>query len=540
MTEFDYVIVGGGTAGCVLARRLTDDGRHRVLLLEAGGSDDRFFIRMPIGYGKCFHDERVNWRYLTEPEASLAGRRGYWPRGRVLGGSGSINAMVYVRGHPDDYDGWAAQGNPGWAWRDVLPYFRRLEDAPHGASEWRGSGGPFAVSDIRSQAHPLCGAFLRAGAELGWSRHDGFNDGQHEGVGLYEIAVRGGRRVSSATAYLAPARQRPNLAVVTDAQATAIGFDGTRARWVAYRLGGESRRARASREILVCSGAINSPQLLQLSGIGPAPLLRSLGVPLVHDLPAAGGYLQDHLCIDYVFRASVPSLNEVLRPWPGRLRAGLRYLVHRDGPLAMSVNQAGGFVRTRGELDRPDVQLYFSPLSYTRPTPGKRALMLPDPHPGFLLSAQPCRPASRGRVDIASRDPFAPPKIDPHSLEAPRDLDELAAGARLLRRLAAAPSLAAVIAEELVPGPRVRDDDDRALRDDIRQRASTVFHPVGTCRMGPDPRTSVVDARLRVHGIAGLRVVDASIFPAITSGNTHAPVLMVAERAADLVLEDAA
>ncbi|GMU72620.1 MAG: alcohol dehydrogenase [Burkholderiales bacterium] len=539
MTPFDYVIVGGGTAGCVLAARLTASGRHRVMLLEAGGGDDRFFVRMPIGYGKCFHDARVNWRYRTEPEANLAGRSGYWPRGRILGGSGSINAMVHVRGHPADYDRWAAEGNEGWAWRDVLPVFRALEDAPHGASAWRGSGGPFAVSDIRSQAHPLCAAFLRAGAELGFPANDGFNGETQEGVGHYEIAVRDGRRVSSATAYLAPARSRANLAVVTGAQAVSIGFDGMRARTVDYRLGGERRTVRAAREILLCAGSINSPQLLQLSGVGPAALLREFAVPVVRDLPAVGEHLHDHLCIDYVYRANVPSLNEVLRPWSGRLRAGWRYLVHRDGPLAMSVNQAGGFVRSRDGLDAPDLQLYFSPLSYTRPTPGKRALLRPDPFPGFLLSAQPCRPASRGRIALASNDPFAPPRIEPHSLEAPQDLDDLVAGARLLRRLAAAPSLAAVVEREMAPGPGVRDDD-QALREDIRERASTVFHPVGTCRMGPEPRTAVVDARLRVHGVTGLRVVDASVFPSITSGNTHAPVLMVAERAADFVLEAAA
>jgi len=540
LTDFDYVIVGAGTAGCVLANRLTEGGRHRVLLLEAGGGDDRFYVRMPIGYGKVFHDERVNWRYRTEPEASLAGRRGYWPRGRLLGGSSSINAMVYVRGQPGDYDAWAAEGNVGWAWRDVLPYFRKLEDGPHGASEWRGAGGPFAVSDIRAQAHPLCGAFLRAGAELGLPRNDGFNGASQEGVGLYEIAVRDGRRVSSATAYLAQARSRPNLAVVTEAHAMRIGCEGARATSVTYRRGGRDHVARAAREVLVCAGSVNSPQLLQLSGIGPAPLLRSLGVPVVRAAPAVGEHLQDHLCIDYLYRASVPSLNEVLRPWHGKLRVGLRYLLRRDGPLAMSVNQAGGFVRSRPDVDRPDLQLYFSPLSYTRAPRGKRPLMSPDPFPGFLLSAQPCRPASRGRIAAASADPFAPPRIEPHSLEAPRDLADLVAGARLLRRLAAAPSLAAVIAQEMVPGSRVAGDDDAAIADDVRERASTVFHPVGTCRMGPDPATSVVDARLRVHGVAGLRVVDASVFPAITSGNTSAPVLMVAERGADLVLEDAA
>jgi choline dehydrogenase len=537
LNTFDYIIVGAGSAGCVLANRLSADGRQRVLLLEAGGSDRRLYVRMPIGYGKCFYDPRVNWMYRTEPEAALADRAGYWPRGKLLGGSSSINAMVFVRGQPGDFDAWEAQGNPGWGWRDVLPYFRRMEDSAFGPSEWRGAGGPFATSDIGAQAHPLCRAFLRAGAEAGLPRNGDFNGASQEGVGYYEIAVRDGHRVSSASAYLAPARSRANLTVITQAVATRIGVEDGRATTVAYREGGADHAARATREVILCAGAVNSPQLLQLSGIGPGALLQSLAIPVVRDAPAMGRHLQDHLCIDYLYRARVASLNEVLRPWHGKLRVGLRWLARRDGPLAMSVNQAGGFVRSRPDVVRPDLQLYFSPLSYTRSPPGRRPLMSPDPFPGFLLSAQPCRPGSRGTVAIRSPDPLAAPRIEPHSLSDPRDLDELLAGARLLRRLAAMPALAEIIAEEMRPGPAIADDD--AMIADIRRRASSVFHPVGTCRMGPDPHDSVVDARLRVHGIAGLRVIDAAVFPAVTSGNTHAPVQMVAERGADLVLADA-
>ncbi|MFO1395470.1 MAG: GMC family oxidoreductase N-terminal domain-containing protein [Burkholderiales bacterium] len=534
---FDYVIVGAGSAGCVLANRLTANGRHSVLLLEAGGSDRRFFVQMPIGYGKCFHDARVNWRYRTEPEASLAGRAGYWPRGKVLGGSSAINAMVFVRGQPQDFDGWAALGNAGWAWCDVLPYFRRMEDCARGASEWRGAGGPFATRFIDDEAHPLCGAFLRAGEEAGFRRNEDFNGATQEGVGYYEIAVRDGRRVSSASAYLDPARSRSNLAIVTDALVTRLGFEGARAASVTYERGEATQTVRAAREVIVCAGAVASPALLQCSGVGPAPLLQSLGIPVIRDAPAVGHHLQDHLCIDYLYRAKVPSLNEVLRPWHGKLRVGLRYLARREGPLAMSVNQAGGFVRSRTDVDRPDLQLYFSPLSYTRTPPGVRPLMTPDPFPGFLLSAQPCRPRSRGRIEAQSTDPRVPPRIVPGSLSDPADLADLVAGARLLRRLASMPALASIIAEEMRPSAAVGDDDD-ALAADIRARASSVFHPTSTCRMGVDPRESVVDPRLRVHGIAGLRVVDASVFPSVTSGNTNAPVLMVAERAADVVLAD--
>ena len=538
MNTFDYIVVGAGSAGCVLANRLTADGRHRVLLLEAGGNDDRFFVTMPIGYGKCFFDPDVNWMYRTEPEAALAGRSGYWPRGKLLGGSSSINAMVFVRGQPADFDDWEAAGNPGWGWRDVLPWFRRLEDSSRGASEWRGAGGPQAVADVSADAHPLCELFLRAGEQAGAARNPDFNGVSFDGVGHYEITVRDGRRCSTARAYLQPARRRANLAVETQAQVTGIGFEGRRARTVSYRQGGAQRRAVAAREVVLCAGAINTPQLLQLSGVGPAAQLQALGVAVVHDSPAVGAHLQDHLCIDYLYRSRLPSLNEQLRPWHGKLRAGLRYLLQRRGPLALSVNQAGGFVRSRPGLARADLQLYFSPLSYTRSPEGKRPLMSPDPFPGFLLSAQPCRPTSRGSITLRSPDPFAAPRIEPNSLATPEDLDALVQGARFLRTLAATPALSAAIDSEMAPGAQVQTHEQ--LVADIRARASSVFHPVSTCRMGADPRAAVVDHRLRVHGLTGLRVVDASVFPAVTSANTNAPVIMVAEKGAAMILADAA
>ena len=537
MNTFDYIVVGAGSAGCVLADRLTASGRHRVLLLEAGGSDERFWVQVPIGYGKCFFDHGVNWMYRTEPEATLAGRSGYWPRGKLLGGSGAINAMVFVRGQPEDFDTWEALGNPGWGWRDVLPYFRKLEDSSRGETAWRGAGGPVTLADIRAEAHPLCEAFLRAGTEAGIPRSVDFNGETQEGVGYYEITVRDGRRVSTASAYLRPAMRRANLEVRTHAHATRIGFEGKRATSVTYARHGATHTVRATREILLCAGAINTPQLLQLSGVGPAAHLQASGIPIVHDSPGVGRHLQDHLCIDYLYRSRVPSLNEELRPWHGKLRAGLRYLATRRGPLALSVNQAGGFMRSRPGLDRPNMQLYFSPLSYTRAPKGKRPLMSPDPFPGFMLSAQPCRPESRGYLEIRSPDPFEAPRIEPNSLATEHDLEELLEGARFLRTLAATPSLSAVIDEEMHPGPGVGTREQ--MVEDIRARCSSVFHPVSTCRMGPDPRGAVVDHRLRVHGLAGLRIVDASVFPAVTSGNTNAPVIMLAEKGADLVLEEA-
>lgn len=535
-TEFDFIVVGAGSAGCVLANRLTESGKHRVLLLEAGGSDRSVWLRMPIGYGHSFHDPRVNWRYRTASEPALAGREGYWPRGKVLGGSSSINAMVFVRGQASDFDAWAALGNPGWGWADVLPWFRRLEDSARGASELRGTGGPLHVSDVSGEVHPLCATYLAAGGEAGLAFNDDLNGARQEGVGLYEITTRRGLRESASTAYLRPAMKRANLCVQTNAHATAISFDGARASGVAYLQGGELHSARARREVIVSAGAVNSPQLLQLSGIGPGALLRSLGIAVVADRAAVGRHLQDHLCIDHVYRARVPTMNNQFGSWHGKLWAGLHYLATRGGPLSLSVNQGGGFFRSRAGLAEPNAQLYFSPLSYTKATPGRRALMRPDPYAGFLLSAQPCRPTSRGHLQIRSADALEAPLIVANALSTEHDVQEMLEASTFLRTLAATPSLSAVIERETLPGAAVQSRAE--LLADIRERASTVFHPVSTCRMGPDPATSVVDARLQVHGLHGLRVIDASAFPAITSGNTNAPTLMLAEKGAALVLAD--
>jgi choline dehydrogenase len=535
--DFDYIVIGAGSAGCVLANRLTEDGRHRVLLLEAGGSDRRPWLQVPIGYGKSFYDKRVNWMYRTEPDPGLGGRSGYWPRGKVLGGSSAINAMVFIRGHAGDFDDWEALGNPGWGWRDVLPFFRRMEDNAGGGDAWRGAGGPLHVAEVAGQVHPLCEAYLKAGEALGFARNADFNGAAPDGVGVYQITMRGGLRMSTARAYLRPSARRPNLRIATRSHALRVLFDGTRATGVEFRRKGRVETVRARREVILAAGSIGSPQLLQLSGVGPGSILDPLGIPIVLDSPQVGRNLQDLLCIDHLYRSRVPTLNDELLPWSGRLRVGLRYLVSRTGPLSLSVNQAGGFVRTRPDLPRPNIQLYFSPLSYTKATPGKRALMRPDPYPGFLLSAQPCRPRSRGWLQIVAADPDRAPAIFPNSLAVDEDVREIAEGALLLRRFAATPPLSAIIAEELQPGPAARSTAD--LIEDVRRRASTVFHPVGTCRMGPAMKESVVDASLRVHGLQGLRVVDASVFPTLTSGNTNAPVIMVAEKASELVLRDA-
>ncbi|HRA61517.1 MAG TPA: GMC family oxidoreductase N-terminal domain-containing protein [Burkholderiaceae bacterium] len=534
MTEFDFIVVGAGSSGCVLANRLTASGRHSVLLLEAGGSDRRFWLRTPIGYGMSFYNPRVNWMYRTEPDPALAGLQGYWPRGKVLGGSGTINAMVFVRGQPRDFDDWAALGNSGWGWSDVLPYFRRLEDSPHGPSDMRGKGGPVHVSDVRADVHPLCENYLRAGQEMGLARNPDINGASNEGVAINQITTRNGLRESASTAYLRPALRRSNLQVQTGAHATRVLFEGRRATGVAFMQDGHERRCTARCEVILAGGAINSPQLLQLSGVGPAAALQALGIALVADVAAVGQHLQDHLCIDHVYRSRVPTLNRDLGTWWGKSWAGVRYLLQRRGPLALSINQGGGFFRSRPDLAHPDMQLYFSPLSYMRAVPGRRALTAPDRFAGFSLSAQPCRPTSRGYLELRSPDPMQPPRIVANSLSTQRDRDDMLAAAGFLRKLAAAPSLRAIIDHEILPGPSVQTAQN--LMDDVAQRASTVFHPVSTCRMGPDPQQAVVDPQLRVHGVCGLSVIDASVFPTLTSGNTNAPTLMLAEKGADLVL----
>ena len=537
MEEFDFVVVGAGTAGCVVANRLAEGGRYTVLVLEAGGSDRTVWIQLPIGYGRTFFDPKINWMYDTEPVPGLGGRSSYWPRGKVIGGSGSINALVHVRGQPSDFEDWRAAGNPDWGWDGVLPYFIKSEDHDLGASAWHGAGGPQHVSDISAQAHPLCRSFIAAAGSLGFETTSDFNGAQSEGVGIFQINTRKGRRASTANAYLRPALRRGGVKLETHARASRVLFDGLRAVGIEYCQGGETRTARARREVILAGGSINSPQLLQLSGVGDAARLKALGIAPVLNLPQVGCNLQDHLAVSYFYKTRVPTLNDELGTWWGKARAGMQYLTSRGGPLSMSVNQAGGFVRSRPQEQRVNLQLYFSPVSYTQTPLSERRLLNPDPFSAFLLSFNACRPTSRGELHIVSPDPQRHPAILPNYLATEHDLAEARVGIALLRRIAAADPLAGVITEELVPGPQVLGDV--ALFEDFRQRADTVYHPTSTCAMGPDTATSVVDPRLRVHAIAGLRVIDASIFPTITSGNTNAPTVMVAEKGAAMVLEDA-
>jgi choline dehydrogenase len=528
--SFDYVVVGAGSAGCVLADRLTASGRHRVLLLEAGGHDRHIWIHIPLGYGKLFADRRVNWLYASEPEPELDNRSIIQPRGKVLGGSSSINGLLYLRGQPADFDHWRQLGNSGWSFDDVLPYFRRAEDQERGEDALHGVGGPLAVSDV-CEPHPLCDAFIDSAQQAGFPRNDDFNGPGQEGAGYFQLTARNGRRCSTAVGYLRDARRRPNLAIVTNALASRILFADRRAVGIEYRHGDTTRIAHASREVILAGGAFNSPQLLQLSGLGPAELLRPLGIEVIADMPGVGADLQDHLQVRMQYRCTEPiTMNDVLNSWRHRIGAGWRYLLHRKGLLAIGAGYAGGFFRASAQAATPDVQVHF--IIFSAETAGAAL----HPFPGFIASVCQLRPESRGFVRLKSADPNEPPSIQPRYLSSPSDRDTVVAGMQLLRKIMRQPAMRRYIAEERAPGADVTSDDE--LLAFARATGTTVFHPTSTCRMGPDA-PAVVDDRLRVRGVGHLRVVDASIMPTVVSGNTNAAVVMIAEKGADMILQDA-
>jgi choline dehydrogenase len=530
--RFDYIIVGAGSAGCVLANRLTESGRHRVLLLEAGPADRNPWIHVPIGYAKLFRNPRVNWLYETEPEPELDNRRIIQPRGKVLGGSSSINGLVYIRGQKEDFDLWRQLGNVGWSWDDVLPYFKKAEaQQQRGADEYHGCDGPLSVSD-QSETHELCEAFIKAGEQIGIERNDDFNGTSQEGIGYFQMTSRRGLRCSTAVGYLRPARKRRNLTVVTEALTSRILFDGNAASGVVFTRNGETLVARAESEVILASGAINSPQLLQLSGVGPAALLRGFGIEIVRDMKAVGAHLQDHFQTRMVFRCTKKiTLNDIMASPLRQAGMGLRYALQRKGPLTVSAGYAGAFLRTDPRLATPDVQVHF--LNFSTDKMGEKL----HPFSAFTASICQLRPESRGTVMIKSADPTAAPAIRVNYLSTETDRRTMVAGMRMLRKISQAPAMADLISSELEPGPQCQSDADWLAF--IRERGGTIYHPTCTCKMG-DPSDSVVDARLRVHGLGRLRVIDGSVMPNVVSGNTNAAIIMIAEKGAEMILQDAA
>ena len=523
--EFDYVIVGAGSAGSALAGRLTGDGRTTVCILEAGPEDKSVLIHAPLGFAFFPEGTVYNWSFDTTPQRHLNNRICYQPRGRTLGGSSSINAMIYIRGTKADYDGWAAAGAAGWGWDDVLPYFKRAEDNERGADEFHGTGGPLAVSDLRSK-NPLSDVFLEAAGELQLGVNDDFNGARQEGMGYYQVTQRNGRRCSAAAAYLNPARSRSNLAIETDARCEKVIIENRRATGVRFRQGRETKTVRARREVILSAGALQSPQLLMLSGVGPAAHLKTFGVDLVIDAPGVGKNLQDHIDYSVLRRSNSPESIGFTAPFVFGLPSAIgRYRNEGKGPLTSNLAEAGGFVKTEPHLGEPDVQLIFLPTMVD--DHGRKK------HLGSGYSCHVCvlRPRSRGEVRLASGDPMAAPEIDPNFLSDEDDLRRLMRGARIVFRIMEAPAFASVAGPYIYEGP---DCSDEALIADIRARSDTIYHPVGTCRMGTDPG-AVVDPQLRVRGIEGLRVADASIMPSLISGNTNAPSIMIGEKAADLI-----
>ena len=528
--EFDYVIVGAGSAGCVLANRLSADGKNSVLLLEAGPKDTNLWIHVPLGYGRLFKEKTVNWMYQTEPEPGLNGRSVFQPRGKVLGGSSSINGLLYIRGQHEDYDRWRQHGNLGWGFDDVLPYFRKAEDQQRGADVFHGTGGPLPVSDL-GYPDRLSAAFITAAAETGLPINRDFNGASQEGAGFFQTTTRHGRRASAAVAYLGSARGRTNLWVETSALAQRIMFDGRRAAAIEYRQAGALKTARARKEILVCGGAFNSPQLLQLSGVGPAELLRKHGIDVVLDAPGVGHDLQDHLQVRVVMRCSQAiTLNDVVNSPIRKILTGLQYAAFRTGPLTIAAGTSGAFFKTNPRLATPDIQIHFLPFSTDKMGEKLHSFS------GFTASVCQLRPESRGSLRIRSADPAAPPEIRINYLSTEVDRTANVEGLKMLRKILQAPALSPYVVGEVDPGAKVVTDE--ALLAHCRARGSTIYHPTSTCRMGNDA-LAVVDQRLRLRGIEGLRVVDASVMPDLVSGNTNAVVIMIAEKASEMILADA-
>lgn len=530
--EADFIIVGAGSSGCVLANRLSENPKHKVVLIEAGGRDSYPWIHIPAGYFKTMNNPGYDWCYQTDPVPGLNRKVIKWPRGKVLGGSSALNGLLYVRGQAEDYDRWRQMGNPGWGWDDVLPYFKRSEDNERGADALHGAGGPLGVSDPR-YTHPICDAWIKAAAQAGYPINDDINGPTQEGVGYYQLTIRNGRRCSTAVGYLNPVKSRPNLTILTRAQVRKVVLDGNRATGVEIaNKAGQVETLTARREVILSSGAVGSPQILMLSGIGKGAELRKAGVAPTHDLPGVGKNLQDHLQARTTFKTAIPTVNDEVRSPIAKVKTALRYGLNRNGPMTMGASMVAGFLRTSPDEATPDIQFHINPWSADSPAEGV--------HPFSAFTATVCvlRPTSKGEITLAGPDPMRAPHIQPNYLATEDDCRRTVEGVRISRNIARQAALKAEITEEFRP-PRALDlDDYDATLDWVRANTTTVYHPTGSCKMGSD-ETAVVDARLRVHGIDGLRVVDCSIMPEIVSGNTNAPAVMIGEKASDMILEDA-
>ncbi len=530
--EYDYIIVGAGSAGCVLAHRLSAVPSKNVLLLEAGGKDSNLWIHVPVGYFKTLHNPDTDWCFKTDPDPGLNWRVLDWPRGKVLGGSSSINGLLYIRGQKEDYDTWRQMGNDGWSYDDVLPYFRRAEDQERGADAYHGEGGPLAVSDMPAR-RDLCEFLIEAAEELGIPRNDDFNGARQEGAGYFQLTARKGKRCSAATAYLKPIRSRKNLRVLTRALVERLLFDETetkRITGVAFSVGREQRQAtvRDGGEVILSAGAVGSPQILQLSGIGPGAILREFDITVRHELPGVGANLQDHLQVRSVYEVNVLTLNDEINNPARRAAIGLRYILSRRGPMAMGASQVCIFCKTRLDLATPDIQFHFQPLSADKPGLKMHCFS------GVTMSVCQLRPESRGRIALRSPDPAEHPSIQPNYLSAAVDQRTAIDGLKITRQLVGTRALSKFIRREHLPGIEAQSDEE--LFEAARNNSQTIYHPTSSCRMGKDPM-AVVDNEFRVHGVTGLRVVDASAMPTITSGNTNAPTIMMAEKASDLILD---
>ncbi len=528
--NYDFIVVGAGSAGCIIASRLSENGKHRVLLVEAGGNDNQFWLKIPVGFVKSYYDPAVNWMYHTTPQAALNGRELYCPRGKVQGGSGSINAMIYVYGHPQDFDAWAEMaGDSSWCYEEVLPFFHKIESHPQ-----RGTQGPIHIMPMKGQTHPICESFLKACQELNWPISDDFNGHNMEGAGIYEINTHRGQRCSSSVAYLTPALKKHQLDIWHHTQVTKLCMDenGHKVIGITVERGGKTETIRAKHEVILSAGAIGNPQILELSGIGNGKYLQRYGIPVIKHFPAVGENLQDHLCASFYYQSKVKTLNdEFIHPWY-KLKYGLQYLLQGQGPFSVSVNQAGGFFKGREDLSIPNLQLYFNPLSYQIPRNSRT--IKPEPYSGFLLCFNAMRPTSRGTVHLQSTNPYQAPFIDPNYLSTLYDQEEALQGSYLVRQLMQTQSLKDITINEVSPGECIQSNDE--FLSYFRENSGSIYHLCGTCGMGRNEENSVVNSQLKVHGVEGLRIADASVFPKITSGNINAPVMMLAEKAASIIL----